>query len=57
MIRLYVPPARVRGEMRMSDVTFKNQLASRATSDYADFLLPHLVKETHLLDCGCAGVR
>lgn len=41
----------------MSGVTFKNQMASRAISDYADFLLPHLVKETHLLDCDCADVR
>lgn len=37
----------------MSSVTVERQMASRAASDYADFLLPHIGKETHLLDLGC----
>ena len=28
-------------------------MASRAAIDYADFLLPHLTKATHVLDIGC----
>ena len=31
----------------------ERQLASRAAIDYADFLLPHIGQETHLLDLGC----
>ncbi len=34
-------------------MTVGDQMAARAAGDYADFLLPHLGKETHLLDCGC----
>ena len=37
----------------MSGVSFEDQLASRAACDYADFLLPCLGKQTHLLDLGC----
>ena len=34
-------------------MTPEDQIASRAASDYADFLLPELSKATHLLDVGC----
>ena len=34
-------------------MTDEMQPASRAATDYADFLLPHLGKQTHLLDLGC----
>jgi ubiquinone/menaquinone biosynthesis C-methylase UbiE len=34
-------------------MTFTDRVASRAAMDYADFLLPHLTRATHLLDVGC----
>jgi len=37
----------------MGGMTFEDQMAVRAAGAYADFLLPHLGKETHVLDCGC----
>jgi ubiquinone/menaquinone biosynthesis C-methylase UbiE len=37
----------------MGIMTFEDQLADRTAGAYADFLLPHLSKESHLLDCGC----
>ena len=37
----------------MGSMTFADQMASRGLGDYADFLLPHLDKEMHLLDLGC----
>jgi ubiquinone/menaquinone biosynthesis C-methylase UbiE len=34
-------------------MAFMDRLTARATEDYADFLMPDLSKETHLLDLGC----
>lgn len=34
-------------------MSFDDQVAARAARDYADFLLPVLGQETHLLDVGC----
>jgi len=37
----------------MGGMTIEDQMASRAPADYADFLMPHLGRATHLLDVGC----
>ena len=33
--------------------TFEDRMAARDPGRYADFLLPHLDADTHLLDLGC----
>ena len=37
----------------MSAMAFEEQLAARPAEVYADFLLPHLERDSHLLDVGC----
>jgi hypothetical protein len=34
-------------------MSFRELLASRSATLYADFVLPHLSEDTRLLDCGC----
>ena len=36
-------------------MTFETQLAARNAVDYADFLLPHLTPDAHVLDVGCGA--
>ena len=38
---------------KMGAMAFTDRTASSAAIDYADFLLPHLTKTTHVLDIGC----
>ena len=35
--------------------TFANNIKGRLATDYADFLIPHLTAQTHLLDVGCGA--
>ena len=37
------------------DTTFEVQLAARSAADYADFLMPHLRADAHVLDAGCGA--
>jgi len=36
-------------------MSFEAQLATRNATDYADFLLPHLLPNAHVLDVGCGS--
>ncbi len=36
-------------------MTFETQLSARNAADYADFLLPHLTPDAHVLDVGCGA--
>ena len=36
-------------------MTFETQLSARSAADYADFLLPHLAPDFHVLDAGCGS--
>jgi SAM-dependent methyltransferase len=36
-------------------MSFEAQLATRNAADYADFLLPHLTPDAHVLDVGCGS--
>jgi SAM-dependent methyltransferase len=36
-------------------MTFETQLSARSAADYADFLLPHLAPDSHVLDAGCGS--
>lgn len=36
-------------------MSFEAQLAARNAADYADFLLPHLISDAHVLDVGCGS--
>lgn len=36
-------------------MTFEAYLTARNAADYADFLIPHLTHDVHLLDVGCGG--
>jgi 16S rRNA G1207 methylase RsmC len=36
-------------------MTFETQLAARNTVDYADFLLPQVIPDAHVLDVGCGA--
>jgi cyclopropane fatty-acyl-phospholipid synthase-like methyltransferase len=37
----------------VSETAFEQELAARSAEVYADFLLPHLDRHSHLLDVGC----
>ena len=37
----------------MTDLVVEQQMSARSPEDYADFLLPYLDRDTHLLDIGC----
>ena len=36
-------------------MSFEDQLAARSAVDYADFLIPHLTPDAHVLDIGCGS--
>jgi ubiquinone/menaquinone biosynthesis C-methylase UbiE len=38
-------------------MTFEAYLSARNATDYADFLLPHLARDAHVLDVGCGEGR
>jgi ubiquinone/menaquinone biosynthesis C-methylase UbiE len=43
----------LRGNAGGAQMTFEGYLTDRNASDYADFLIPHLAPEFHIIDVGC----
>jgi SAM-dependent methyltransferase len=42
-------------DKQTGSMSFEAQLATRSAADYADFLLPYLTRDSHVLDVGCGA--